>query len=74
MTNEQKKTLESAIAEFPETFRLRHFPGAVFRIDQNASYIASDGTVMLYTYIQRGRRWEAFAKGTIGELASQVVR
>lgn len=70
--NEQKAVAD-AIATFPETFGLKAFPGSVFRIGKRESFV-SQGTVMLYTLIQKEDQWLAFAKGTIGELRSQIVK
>lgn len=68
-----------ACAMFPETFRLRAYPGETFRVSQRASYV-SRGRVMLYTQRQWMTKegtpdgWVDFAKGTISELKAQVVR
>jgi len=67
-----------ACAMFPETFRLRAYPGETFRVSQRASYV-SRGRVMLYTQRQWMTKegtpdgWVDFAKGTISELKAQVV-
>lgn len=57
---------------FPATFGLRAFPGKVFKIGRQSSYI-SEGRVILYTQVQDGDRWLDFAKGTASELRKEIV-
>lgn len=65
--------IDAAIARFPKTFGLRAFPGKRFTINRDASFV-SGGQVWLYTYrIEANGSKLAFAKGTPGELLSQIV-
>jgi hypothetical protein len=85
-SNDQAK-VENAIAKFPATFRLKAFPGDLFRISCNASYVNDNNVVMLYTqrlvvderpahsmlgFQGHVDRWADFAKGTESELLSQI--
>jgi hypothetical protein len=72
MNNEDRRKLEDAIQMFPATFKLRAFPGELFRISRDSSYI-SEGKVMLYTQIQKGNDWLDFDKGTVSELRAEVI-
>ena len=69
MSLEQR--IEDAIKRFPATFGLRAYPGT-FRISRSASY-ESQGQILLYTQVKRDGLWLDFAKGTEGELRSQIV-
>lgn len=72
--DEQQKLIADAMAEFPESFGLRAFPGDVFRISKVASYVNDSGVVMLYTQRRANPgSWLDFAKGTAGELRAQIV-
>lgn len=78
-TDKEKKLIAEAIARFPETFKLRAFPDAVFRISESASYFTGPGEcggkLMLYTQRQSGSdgsAWNDFAKGTEDELRGNV--
>ena len=62
--------IAQAIAEFPETFGLRGFPGKRFSLSQRSSYV-SGGEVMLYTVTSEGLD---FTKGTPAEIRAEVVR
>jgi len=78
--------VKAACALFPPTFRLRNHEG-MFRVSESASYV-SQGRVMVYTqrYLTHERfmqvygrphrtpeeLWVDFAKGTVGELQSQI--
>jgi hypothetical protein len=64
--------IRDAIARFPSTFGLRGFPGALFRISPEASYV-SGGRVMLYTQRKTGNQWLDFAKGSESELRREVT-
>lgn len=83
------KTIEETIAQFPQYFGLRSFPGLVFRIGAKQSFIDDSGSVKLYTQSlhhtselpeaeQRGHNptgytWLDFAKGTEAELRSLLA-
>lgn len=69
---EDKKKVEAAVTQFPATFGLKAFPGDVFRVSAQSSYMSS-GNVMLYTEIHKGDGWLSFAKGTVSELKGEVV-
>lgn len=69
---QDKKKVEDAVAQFPATFGLKAFPGDVFRVSAQSSYMSS-GNVMLYTEIHKGDGWLSFAKGTVNELKGQIV-
>jgi len=70
MPDSRQQRIEDAVSAFPEVFGLRGFPGKKFTLSVRASYIASDGTVMLYTLTEEGL---PFAKGTVAELTREVV-
>ena len=74
--------IDEAIGMFPETFKLRRFPGEIFSISRAASYVNDRGEVLLYVYIlnredndryglKKGE-WSSFAKGTVEELESSL--
>lgn len=72
--NAEAKAIKTAISNFPKTFGLRAFPGKTFCIDERASYVNSDGRVMLYTYIRRDDgKYVAFAKDTVGSLSDNAI-
>jgi hypothetical protein len=64
--------IRAAIAQFPATFGLRGFPGGVFRLSPDSSYV-SGGRVALYTQRKDGDSWNDFSKGTEAELRGQIV-
>jgi len=68
MTNDER--IKQAMAQFPEVFGLRAFPGKRFSLNERASY-TSRGEVMLYVYTEDGL---AFSKGTVEELRREVTR
>ncbi len=77
------KALDDAIAQFPAEFGLRPFPGKLFRISRNASYISGglfgggavpEHEIRLYTQVLKDGQWLDFAKGSPDELRAQVVR
>src|SRR5208282_4498463 len=68
--------IATSAGSFPEVFGLRAYPNKKFRIELSASYV-SEGRVYLYVYVLNGindPRWESFCKGTVAELAAQIVR
>ena len=74
-----RRLIAEAIATFPETFKLRAYPGFTFRISPSSSYVNDSGKVQLYTQILVGddsaggvAKWLDFAKGTIAELRAEV--
>lgn len=74
MTAQEK--LDEAIKQFPETFGMRGFPGKVFRVSHNKSYISCNplpNTILIYTQVQAGNEWLDFAKGTPGEIEREIV-
>jgi hypothetical protein len=70
---QQLVLIRETMAAFPETFGLRAYPGLVFRIDLNDSYVRDDGDMQLYTHVQRGDKWLSFAKGSPDELLREIV-
>jgi hypothetical protein len=62
--------IAQAIAEFPEAFGLRGFPGQRFGLSHRSSYV-SGGEVVLYTVTAGGKD---FAKGSPAEIRAEVVR
>jgi hypothetical protein len=80
-SEQAREMVDQAIAEFPETFGLRAFPGDVFKLSSQASYVNDGGQVQLYTMIKKedaksptGYCWLSFAKGTANELRREIVR
>lgn len=72
----REEILRHAIAEFPPTFGLRAFPGKVFRISYEASYVSNvpePDTVHLCTQMQHGEIWGDFGEGTPAELRREIV-
>ena len=65
--------VKAACAEFPETFKLRAYPGDTFRLSESASFV-SQGRVLLYTQRLVNGEWLDFAKGTADELRTHIVR
>ena len=68
----QQAILDETIRSFPRVFRLRAYPGEVFRISADSSYFSGE-TLYLYTEVQRGETWQSFAKGTIAELRREIT-
>jgi hypothetical protein len=62
-----------AIKQFPETFELRAFPGKMFRISPEASYINDYDGVTLYTQVLRDGEWLDAVKGSPEELRRDMV-
>jgi hypothetical protein len=60
------------MAGFPKTFGLRSFPGDIFRISEDSSYVTG-GSVMLYTQRKSEDHWADFAKGSPSEIRAQIV-
>jgi hypothetical protein len=72
--DEQQKQIAEAIALFPATFQLRAFPNETFRISQRDSYVNDSDALMLYTErLCEDGKWKSFAKGTVGELRTEIV-
>jgi hypothetical protein len=69
---QQQQLIKSEANRFPAEFGLRAFPGERFKIMLSDSYI-SDGRVVLYTGIKTKSGFQAFAKGSAGELIGQIV-
>lgn len=67
----------AVIATFPAKFGLRAYPGQVFRISEQNSYVNDYGVVYLYTQVQGDFSgtvsWTDFAKGTPDELQAEIV-
>jgi len=78
-----KHLIVEAMENFPEVFGLKAFPGSVFCISLDDSFVNTSRnpetneydikTVMLYTRILTNGEWKAFAKGTVEELQKNVV-
>lgn len=66
--------IREAMATLPATFGLRAFPGDVFRVCEQTSYVNDSDVLMLYTEVLRGDKWLDFAKGTVRELTREVVQ
>ena len=71
--DEEQTAIGKAMAQLPDAFGLRGFPGKTFRVSRLASYVNGDAVVMLYTQIRDGDRWLDFAKGTASELRREVT-
>lgn len=79
---EEREAIKKAIAQFPEEFGLRAFPGDKFRLSENDSYYSQGynnewgsepAQVMLYTQrLTEDGTWCAFAKSTIAELKKEI--
>ena len=76
--DEQQRLIQAAATLFPPAFALRAWPADTFRISVRDSYIndrEDGGEIILYAQILRpDGNWYAFAKGTVRELAGQVLR
>lgn len=76
MSDTNKQRVKEAIGNFPATFGLRSFDG-VFRISEESSFVADDGSVKLYTQrrvlTEDGEDWRDFAKTDAWELARNVT-
>ena len=71
--NEQQKMVDAAMAQFPDTFGLRAYPGQTFRISKSSSYVNDNGVLVLYTEVQRGAYWLSSAKGSVDELRREII-
>jgi len=71
--NDDLKILE-AMGKFPQEFALTHDRTGRYRISQGASYVDSQGQVMLYTQRLQDGKWLDYAKGTPNELLIAMVR
>ena len=69
MSDIEEAMVDKAIAEFPQTFGLRAFPGQKFHINRSASFV-SMGKVKLYVFNDKGL---AFAKDTPAALRRELV-
>jgi hypothetical protein len=65
--------IRDTAANFPRTFGLRAWPGALFRISTLDSFVNYEGQVTLYTETERDGRWYSFAKCTPEELRREIV-
>jgi hypothetical protein len=83
--DEEREAVAAAVAEFPEEFGLRGYPGKIFRVSPTASYYSpgwerdgfrSPAGVQVYTQVQDddGGTWRDFAKGTVEELRREITR
>ena len=74
----EDQIIREAMAEFPEEFGLRRFPGEKFKIAPGACFVRDwddPNSVMLYTArLCEDGTWKAFAKGTPAELKREVVK
>ena len=86
---EAQEAIRAACAQFPDTFKLRGHDGT-FRASTRASYVSNGVVMvytqrLLSLEEYKGRyskpanpseedRWVDFAKGTISELKSQIIR
>lgn len=74
--DEHKKLVADTIAEFPERFGLRGFPGDVFRCSATDSYVNDAGSVTIYVERlspQRESLWLAHSKGSPAEVRAELV-
>jgi len=65
--------LDAAVALFPATFGLRAFPNQIFRVSRSASFV-SGGAVQVYVQRLHFGEWNDFARGTVREWRSQLVK
>ena len=66
--------LSDAIAEFPERFGLRAFPGKVFCIARVDSWVDRETKIpQLYVCVETDDGWLSFSRGTPPELAREIV-
>lgn len=66
--NEKLQAVKLAAAKFPSTFGLRAFPGKLFRISLDNSYVNDADEVTLYLDVQVDGKWLTFGKGSTVEL------
>lgn len=73
----QQRLVEQVWLTFPNTFELRGFPGARFRIDLRSSYYSREGGVQLVVQrdvVGEGRElWLDFVRNTPREIRAQLV-
>lgn len=62
-----------SVAQLPETFGLRGFPGDVFRANAQNSYL-NDSGVQVYLDVYRDGKYVAHSKGTLAEVQREMVR
>lgn len=69
-----KVPVREHVSDLPETFGLKGFPGRIFTIVIQTSYINDKGQVVLYLAVQDGQRWVSHSKATLDELRRQIVK
>jgi hypothetical protein len=69
---EQDQAVRAAIAELPEEFGLRAFPGERFRPLRMESYVNNHGQVLVYIGIVKDGQLRAFAKDTVAALRREI--
>lgn len=70
---EQKQAVQAAIAQLPEEFGLRAFPGARFRpLHWMQSYVDDHGRVLVYIGIVQGDQVLAFDKDTVDAIKREI--
>lgn len=72
-SSEKQEKIRQAIAEFPDKFRLKNFPGDVFKFSEDASFVNDGGAVVLYSYIKIGETWKAWVKAFPDEFRHQIA-
>lgn len=65
------KAIERRVSGIPDKFALRAFPGGVFRVNVQTSYIRN-GLVVLALDVLRDGQWVAFAKGYPASFVRQI--
>lgn len=70
MTKNQR-AIREAVATFPDTFRLRAFPGQSFHLSTQDSYVSSAGGVRLAVRTETG---QSFWTGPVDELRAEIVQ
>ena len=69
----EEQAIQMAIDAFPATFGLRGFPGGVFRLNAQNSFV-SGGALKLYTDRRtEDGTWAAFSKCTFDELNHEII-
>lgn len=81
--DQEEEAVAAAVAEFPNEFGLRAFPGQTFRVSPTASYYSrgwdrgefdrSPAGVQVYTQVNRDGEWMDFAKGFVAELRRELT-
>lgn len=71
---EQKQMVATAVAQLPEEFGLRAFPGERFRPLLHESYVNNHGEVLVYIGIVKGEKCLAFDKDTVRRIQREMTR